>query len=42
MLKVARGLLAFSWNNKVAKRPSVKPRSGVPPPGLYIALDDFD
>lgn len=23
MLKVARGLLAFSWNNKVAKRPSV-------------------
>lgn len=30
MLKVARGLLAFSWNNKVAKRPSVKPQSAVP------------
>lgn len=42
MLKVARGLLAFSWNNKVAKRPSVKPRLEVPPLCLYIALDDFD
>lgn len=28
MLKVARGLLAFSWNNKVAKRPSVKATVG--------------
>lgn len=42
MLKVARGLLAFSWNNKVAKRPSVKPQSAVPLHCLYIALDDFD
>lgn len=31
MLKVARGLLAFSWNNKVANGLPLKPRSGVPP-----------